>query len=615
MNSYAVFLCGDFNSRCGDEPDFIEGIDEIPMRNVVDFTSNEYSDIFIDFLISSNFCILNGRNHIGNDFTCIRPQGASVVDYCLVSHTDLHLFTDFNVLRVSDLLQQANVQQPTSVPDHSILIWNISHNFSNELEVQSSVKPVEQVKFFTDKIPGDFMHDDNVVSDLIQSVNELEQSFRSQQCIDKAYKKLCIGIKTDMIQKIRHKTVVYDSSVSNKKRRVGKQWWSDELTELWNKVCASEKKWLGCNIPNTKKRLKVEYTVCRKIFSRAVQKAKRSYWFRLQEDMLCNVENDQGKFWKSIGKVGVAYDKEKNIPLEIVNEDGSYDRNPDHVLQHWKKCFESLHAVLPPTNNSVENFDINSINYGSDDTDRSDLNSNISILEVDRAVSKAGKNKACGIDGIPYEMYKNRVAITVLHRLFNVCFETGKIPTDWGKGMINPIPKSGSTDPRDPMAYRGITLAPAMYKLYCSVLNDRLCKWLENNDLLCDEQNGFRKERGTIDQVSTLTSIIESRLKSKSATFVAYIDFKKAYDTIDRSLLWRRLVHMGVSNRMLKAVVSIYDNVKSCIKLNGYVSEWFDVKIGLRQGCILSPVLFNCFINDLAVQINASGRGIDIGEN
>ncbi|XP_053376628.1 uncharacterized protein LOC128547607 [Mercenaria mercenaria] len=194
----------------------------------------------------------------------------------------------------------------------------------------------------------------------------------------------------------------------------------------------------------------------------------------------------------------------------------------------------------------------------------------------------------------------------------NLVVLRSKIPTDWGKGMINPIPKSGITDPRNPMAYRGITLAPAMYKLYCSVLNNRLSEWLESNNLLCDEQNGFRRERGTIDHLSSLTSVIESRLKKKHATFVAYIDFKKAYDTIDRSLLWSRLAHMGVNNKMLRAIISIYDNVKSCIKLNGYMSDWFDVKIGLRQGyefslqSMLNTLCDWCDVNHMTVNMTKS---------
>ena len=97
-------------------------------------------------------------------------------------------------------------------------------------------------------------------------------------------------------------------------------------------------------------------------------------------------------------------------------------------------------------------------------------------------------------------------SISVLHILFNVCFSYGVIPfhCNWGRCIINPIQKSNTNDPRDPISYRGISLVPATYKLYCSVLNERLDKWLTRNDILVDEQNGFRKRRSTIDHVTSL---------------------------------------------------------------------------------------------------------------
>ena len=84
----------------------------------------------------------------------------------------------------------------------------------------------------------------------------------------------------------------------------------------------------------------------------------------------------------------------------------------------------------------------------------------ISIFEVKKAINDAKFNKACDI-------------------LLNICFSTGKIPSEWGQGVINPIVKPGTTDPRDPLSYRGITLAPSMYKIYCYVLNSRLSAWSE----------------------------------------------------------------------------------------------------------------------------------------
>ena len=198
--------------------------------------------------------------------------------------------------------------------------------------------------------------------------------------------------------------------------------------------------------------------------------------------------------------------------------------------------------------------------------------------------------------------------------LFNVCFNTGCIPSLWGKSIINPIPKSSSADQKDPLSYRGISLSASMYKLYSSLLNNRLSVWSENNDKIVDEQNGFRKKRRTIDQLSSLTNIIDTRKKLKLSTFCAFIDFKKAYDYINRDKLWERLQHIGISIKTLIAVKSLYTSVSCCVRVNNFHTNWFQVNSGLRQGCSLSPLLFNLFINDLALRIKSLGRGICIDD-
>ena len=115
-----------------------------------------------------------------------------------------------------------------------------------------------------------------------------------------------------------------------------------------------------------------------------------------------------------------------------------------------------------------------------------------------------------------------------------------------------------------------------------------------------------------IDQLSSLTNIIDTRKKLKRSTFCAFIDFKKAYDYINRDKLCERLQHIGVSIKMLVAVKSLYTSVSSCVRVNNFYTNWFQVNSGLRQGCSLSPFLFNLFINDIALRIKSLGKGICI---
>ena len=116
------------------------------------------------------------------------------------------------------------------------------------------------------------------------------------------------------------------------------------------------------------------------------------------------------------------------------------------------------------------------------------------------------------MNGIPVEVLRNDWSVAHLVKLFNVCFHTGTVPDQWSRGIIIPIPKDAINDLRDPLNYRGITVACATYKLYCSVLNNRLItKWVEHNDILCDEQAGFRSGRCTTDHLGNVCYLVETR--------------------------------------------------------------------------------------------------------
>ena len=173
--------------------------------------------------------------------------------------------------------------------------------------------------------------------------------------------------------------------------------------------------------------------------------------------------------------------------------------------------------------------------------------------------------------------------------MFNKCFFTGTVPSIWTKGIINPIPKSSTGNSKDPLTYRGITLVPVCYKLYCNVLNNRLVDWESDNNVLSDIQNGFRRGRSTIDHLSSLTTIVETRKLKRMSTYVAFIDFRKAYDGINRTLLFQRLTDIGIRGHMFDALLSLYKNVECCVRINGCKTDWFKVNCGLKQGCFYHP--------------------------
>ena len=131
-----------------------------------------------------------------------------------------------------------------------------------------------------------------------------------------------------------------------------------------------------------------------------------------------------------------------------------------------------------------------------------------------------------------------------MFKLLNKCFNGGNVPSSWLKEIITPVPKGGG-DPRDPLSYRGTTLTTCIYKIYCSILNNRKNVWAEMNGLIADEQNGFRNMTGNI------------------------------------------LNAIGLRQ--------LYSHVECAVRVNGHVTPWFKVDSGVKQGCVLSPLLFNLF--------------------
>ncbi len=151
-----------------------------------------------------------------------------------------------------------------------------------------------------------------------------------------------------------------------------------------------------------------------------------------------------------------------------------------------------------------------------------------------------------GYDNILVEVLRNEQGMDYMLKLFNMCLRSGIVPSVWVCGIVNLIPKNGTSDPRVPLNYKGIVLASDMYKLYCGILNARLQVWADINNVVTDEQNGFRPKRSCTNQLSCFINIIECRKAAKKSTFVAFVDFSKAYD-VNRELLWDKLEALGVN--------------------------------------------------------------------
>lgn len=216
----------------------------------------------------------------------------------------------------------------------------------------------------------------------------------------------------------------------------------------------------------------------------------------------------------------------------------------------------------------------------------------ISVKEVVDVINGLKCRKSPGKDNLINEYFKHMCddLSPLLTRMFNVIFDTGIFPHTWCEGVIVPIFKKG--DPDDTDNYRGITLMSCMLKTYTTILNNRLMKWSEDNSVLTDAQFGFRQGVGTVDAIFSLQSIIEKHLSNNKKLYCCFVDYRKAFDSVNRNFLFKKLIKLGVRGKMFQSILSLYKNVKSCVKYKNNFSEFFNVEQGVLQGEALSPLLF-----------------------
>lgn len=217
-----------------------------------------------------------------------------------------------------------------------------------------------------------------------------------------------------------------------------------------------------------------------------------------------------------------------------------------------------------------------------------------SPAEVEQAMKKVALGKAAGIDGIMGEMYSygGEPMVSMLHFLFQKISEAATIPSEWQTALIAPVYKQKGSD-LDIKNYRPIALIVVARKLYEGLVANRLRPFCVQ---LNDFQGGFRARRSTLDQCIALNEIMLTRPDLHQV----FLDFKAAYDLVDRRVLWARLQsRFIVSWSLIRTIQTLFDNNASIIIVNGSRSAPVPNLRGLLQGSTLSPMLFNFFLDEL----------------
>ena len=336
-----------------------------------------------------------------------------------------------------------------------------------------------------------------------------------------------------------------------------------------------------------------EYTEINRRTKRAIRKDIREYNLNKTREILENSrstkkvakEREKGKMWMLGTK-----DKQNQSTrsrVEIVNAATSfYKQLYDSNKTKWKK--------------------------GVQNKEREEELPDILKDEVEEAINFLKSNKAPGEDGIINEYLKwgKKELITPITNLFNKILMTEKIPQQWQTSTIILLHKKGNRD--DLNNYRPISLMPNMYKLFTKILTNRITKIMDENQP--PEQAGFRKQYSTIDHLHTINQVIEKTQEFNLSTFIAFIDYKKAFDSVEHASLVESLEKIAIHPKYIRLIDKIYTNCYAKVKTE-IEGETFQIKKGVRQGDPMSPKIFTCILEMIFRKLNWNKKRYGININ
>ena len=298
------------------------------------------------------------------------------------------------------------------------------------------------------------------------------------------------------------------------------------------------------------------------------------------------------------------------IASPIQDAAGVLVMDPEGIGDAWADHFEALAKDSDTSSTSTAYWE-KLVPRATDQEKLEDLNDDISWKELQECLSSMGREKAPGESGIPVEWImmavenetesEAAVPTTELGRvvlaLVRGMFDKACIPRCLRTSLLVPIPKKG--DMTLPDNYRGISLMESVLKVACTVVNRRLVAALEESERLCKEQAGFRKREEGMAQVSSLFEVCARRQATNLPTFLLFVDFAKAYDTVPHAGVLRKLENIGVHGKMLSFIKVLLETSSFRVRTPGALSRVVSLARGLPQGNAISCVAFDVFINDI----------------
>ncbi|KAF7253384.1 hypothetical protein EYD10_00388 [Varanus komodoensis] len=289
----------------------------------------------------------------------------------------------------------------------------------------------------------------------------------------------------------------------------------------------------------------------------------------------------------------------------IKDQNGKDLTEADEIKKRWQDYTEELYKKelnVPDNHDGVV----------------TDLEPDILECEVKWALGILSNNKASGGDSIPADLFKilKDDAVKVLHSICQQIWKTQQWLQDWKRTVYIPIPKKGNA--KECSNYCTIALISHASTVMLQILQTRLQQYVDQE--LPEVQAGFRRERGTRNQIANIRWIMEKAREFQKNIYFCFIDYAKVFDCVDHNTLWQVLKEMGVPDHLICLLRNLYVGQEATVRTGHRTTDWFKIEKGVRQGYILSPCLFHLYaehimrkagLDESPVGIKIAGRNIN----
>lgn len=354
-------------------------------------------------------------------------------------------------------------------------------------------------------------------------------------------------------------------------------WFDEECETALARKIEARKMWLQRKTRAAAKLFSEE----RKIAYRLFRSKKRDH----EEQQVKELEGHRNKkdFRKFYNRINTLRSQPKQVTFPCKDKAGNLLLSADVAMQRWAEYFrETLNGEAAEASMAA--------------LEKPPIHDNIqvdppTIEEVRIAIQRLKNNKSAGLDNIPAELIKfgGEEVAKHFHQIATKIWTDESWIDQWNECWINPIFKKGEKTLCS--NYRGISVLNIGYKIFSTILCERLKPYLAN--IIGNYQCGFRPGKSTTDQIFTLRRLLEKTLEFQIDTHHLFIDFKQAYDSIDRKSLFTTMSSFGIPSKLNRLCWLTLANTTSVVRIGKETSEQFSTKQGFRQGDALSCDFFN----------------------